>query len=95
MLVESGEAFPEVAEWSMVYLRPIEGLGRYRLSENDHAAQHPDSMLHVLERVVDGNVLQGYETPFLRELLDAMAAANATEITGDPLFRRLYGITTQ
>ena len=83
MLVESGEAFPEVAEWSMVYLRPIEGLGLYRLNENGHAAQHPDSMLYVLERVVDGGVLQGYERSFLREILDAMAAANA-EITGGP-----------
>ena len=94
MLVESGEAFPEVAKWSMEYLRPIEGLGRYRLNENDHAAQHPDTMLHVLGRVVDGGVLRGYERPFLKEILDAMAAANV-EISGDPLFLRLHGIAMQ
>ena len=94
MLVESGDAFPEAAEWSMVYLQPIEGLSLYRLNKNDHAAQYPNSMLHVLDRVVDGGVLQGYERSFLKEVLNAMAEANA-DIVEAPLFRRLYGIATQ
>ena len=94
MLVESGDAFPEAAEWAIEYLRPIEGSGLYLLNESAHATQYPDSMLHVLEGVVDGGILQGYERSFLKEILDAMAAANA-EMVGDPLFLRLYGIATQ
>ncbi len=94
MLVECGAAFPEAVDWAMEYLRPIEGRGLYLLRKSSHAAQYPDSMLQVLQRVVDGNVLQAYERSFLREILDAIAAAD-TEIAGAPLFRRLYGIATQ
>ena len=94
MLVECGDAFPEAAEWSLEYLRPFEGRGLYRLGENEHAAQHPDSMLRVLDRVVDADVLQGYERHSLQEILDELVGADA-EMHGDLRFQRLYGIATQ
>ena len=94
LVVECGDAFPEAAEWSLEYLRPFEGRGLYRLGENGHAAQHPNWMLRVLDRVVDVNVLQGYEKPTLQEVLDALVGANS-ETARDPRFRRLYGIATQ
>ena len=94
MLVESGDAFPEAAKWAMEYLRPIEGPGLYLLNKSGHAEQHPEAMLHVIERMVEGGVLQGYEKPFLKGILDAIAVADA-EMTGDPLFLRLYGIATR
>ena len=75
-------------------LRPFEGRGLYRLRENEHAAQHPNSMLRMLDRVVDEAVLQGYERHSLQEVLDALVEADA-EMARDPRFRRLYGIATQ
>ncbi|MCY3761603.1 MAG: SIR2 family protein [Gemmatimonadetes bacterium] len=94
MLVECGAAFPEAVDWANKYLRPIEGRGLFMLNKSNHAAQYPDSMIQVLEQVIDGGILQGYEKPFLKEILDAIAAAD-TEIAGAPLFRKLYGIATQ
>ena len=94
LVVECGDAFPEAAEWSLEYLRPFEGRGLYRLRENEHAAQHPISMLRMLDRVVDEAVLQGYERHSLQEVLDALVEADA-EMARDPRFRRLYGVATQ
>ena len=61
ILAECGDAFPEAAEWSLEYLRPLEGWGLYRLGENGLAEQDPDSMLRVLDRVVDADVLPGHQ----------------------------------
>ena len=94
LMVECGDAFPEAAGWSLEYLRPFEGRGLYRLGENGHAAQHPESMLRVLDRVVDADVLQGYEKHTLQEVLDALVGANV-EMAQDPRFQRLYGIAIQ
>ena len=75
-------------------MRPFEGRGLYRLGENKHAAQHPNSMLRMLDRVVDEAVLQGYGRHSLQEVLDALVEADA-EMAQDPRFLRLYGIATQ
>ena len=94
MLVECGDAFPEAAKWSMEYLRPLEGQGLYHLGENGHVAQHPDSMLRVLDEVVDANVLAGHQRYLLGEILDKLVDANA-EMTGDLRYLKLYRIATQ
>ena len=94
LLAECGEAFEQAAEWSLEHLRPHEGRGLYRLNENGHAEQYPESMLRVLDRVVDAEVLQVYERYHLREILDALVGANP-EMAGDPRFQRLYRIATQ
>ena len=94
MLAECGDAFPEAAEWSLEYLQPLEERGLYRLNKDGLAAQHPSSMLRVLDRVVDADVLPGHQRHSLQEILDALVAANA-EMGGDPRFQRLYMIATQ
>ena len=94
LLAQCGEAFAQAAEWSLEYLRPLEGRGLYRLNENGHAEQHPEAMLRVLDRVVDADVLQVYERYHLREILEALVGANA-RMAGHPLFRKLYGIATR
>ena len=94
LLAECGEAFAQAAEWSLEYLRPLEGRGLYRLNKNGHAEQYPESMLHVLDRVVDAEVLQVYERYHLREILDALVGANPG-MAGDPQFQGLYRIATQ
>lgn len=94
LLAQCGAAFAQAADWSLEYLRPLEGRGLYRLNENGHAEQHPESMLRVLDRVVDADVLQVYERYHLREILDALVGANAG-MDGDPRFQRLYRIATQ
>ena len=94
LVVECGNAFPEAAEWSLVYLQSTKGRGLFWLRESGHAARHPESMLRVLVRVVDADVLEGYEKDTLQEVLDALVGTNA-EMAGDPRFRRLYRIATQ
>ena len=94
ILAECGDAFPQAAEWSLEYLRPLEGRGLYRLGENGHPAQHPDSMLRVLDRVVNADVLPGHQRYSLHEILDALVAANG-EMVSDLRFQRLYRIATQ
>ena len=94
LLAECGEAFSQASEWSLEYLRPLEGRGLYRLNVNGHAEQYPESMLHVLDRVVDAEVLQVYERYHLREILDGLVGANAG-MAGDPRFQGLYRIAAQ
>ena len=94
LLAECGEAFAQAAEWSLEHLRPLEGRGLYRLNESGHAQQYPESMLRVLDRVVDAQVLQVYERYHLREILDALVEANA-RMAGDPRLQRLYKIAAQ
>ena len=92
--MECGSAFAEAAEWSLGYLRPLEGRGLYRLSENGHGEQYPNTMLRVLDRVVDADVLQVHERPHLGEILNALVGADAG-MASDPRFQRLYGIAKQ
>lgn len=94
MLAECGDAFPEAAEWSLEYMRPLEGWGLRRLGKDGLAAEHPNVMLRVLDKIVDGGVLPGHQRYPLREILDALAEANA-EMVGGAQFRRLYRIATQ
>ena len=92
--MECGDAFPEAAEWSTEYLRPLEGRRLDRLDKNGNIAQNPDSMLRVLDGVVDANVLAGHERHSLREILDRLVDVKA-EMAGDPRFQKLYRIATQ
>ena len=94
MLAECGDAFMDAADWSLNFLRPVEGHSLYRLGENGHAEQHPDRMLSILERVVDAAVLPVYQRAPLHGILDVLTAANP-DLTADPRFQRLYRIATQ
>ena len=94
MLVECGEAFPEAAEWSLDYLRPLEGRGLYRLRQNGHAERHTNWMVRILERVVAAGILPVHQRHVLHEILDALAAANAGLAT-EARFQRLYQIANQ
>ena len=94
MLAECGDAFPKAAEWSIEYLRPLEGRSLYLLSEKGHVAQYPDSILRVLNGVVDANVLAGHERYSLRKLLDGLVDVKA-EMNGNLGFQKLYRIATQ
>ena len=93
-LAECGKAFPKAAEWSLEYLQPLKGRGLYRLNKNGHAEQYPESMLRVLDRVVDADVLPVYERGPLRQILDALVGANAA-MAGDSRFQKLYKIATR
>ena len=94
MLAECGEAFPDAARWSLDYLRPLEGHGLYRLGEGGHAEQHPDSVLRLLDRVVDARILPFHERTTLSGILDSIRAANAG-VAGEGRFQRMYQIATQ
>ena len=94
MLAECGDAFPQAAQWSLEYLRPLEGQGLYRLGDRGLAKQYPDSMLCVLDRVLDADALQYYDKFFLRETLNALVAENA-KMASDFRFQKLYRIATQ
>ena len=94
MLAECGNAFPEAAEWSLPYLRPLEGHDLYCLSKNGHAEQHPDCMLQVLSRVAIEDILPVHQRSILRTILDAMRTAKP-DLTADPRFQGLFQIATQ
>ena len=94
MLAECGDAFPQAAEWSLEYLRPLEGQALYRLGGSNHAAQHPDAMLLVLDRAVNADVLPEHQRYPLHKILDALVETKA-EMASDPRFRKLYQIATQ
>ena len=94
MLVECGNAFPDAAEWSLEFLRPLDAHGLYRLGRNGHARQHPDYMLRVLDRVVDADVLPIHQRHTLGQILDVLRDANA-EVAADVKFRRLYQIANR
>ena len=94
MIVECGEAFPDAAEWSLDYLRPLAGHGLYCLREKGHAEQHVEWILRILDRVVDAKVLPIYERDTLHQILNVLANAN-DEVTADPRFWRLHQLATR
>ena len=94
LLAECGEAFPEAAEWALEFLRPFEGWGLNRLGEKGHAVEYPDSMLRVLDGVVDANVLLSHKRHSLLDILDALVAANSG-MAEDLQFQKLYQIATR
>ena len=91
MLAECGEAFPAAAEWSLNYLRPLEGHGLYRIGENGHAERHPDWMVRVLDQVVAAEILPVHQMDTVREILNVLAVANASMVA-DARFQRLHHI---
>ena len=91
MLAECGGAFPIAAEWSLDYLRPVEGRGLYGLAESGHAEGCPGEMIRVLDQVVAENALQDHQKHELQRLLGVLAKADR-RLLGDARFRRLHGI---
>ena len=94
MLVECGEAFPGAVQWSLDYLRPVAGHGLYRLRRNGHAGQHVQSMLGILNRVVDADVLPIHERHTLHQILNMLSEANGN-VVADQGFQRLYQLATR
>ena len=93
MLSECGDGFPDAAQWSLPYLRPLEGHGLYCLGENGHVEQHPTSVLHLLDRVAVANTLPVHQRPVLRGILDSLTQARPG-LKADLTFQRLYQIAT-
>ena len=96
MLMECGDAFPDAAGWSLDYLRPLEGhsLYLYPLGKHEHAEQHPDLMLQILDKVLGADSLPGYQRHMLREILDALKTTNL-DLISDERFRSLYRLATR
>ena len=91
MLAECGEAFPMAAEWSLDYLRPVEGRGLHRFGDTGDADRHPGWMIQVLERVVAEGALPGHQRHELGALLDVLGAADRA-LLADRRFGRLLEI---
>ena len=94
LLAECGDAFADAAEWALHYLRPLDRHGLYRLGENGHAEQNPDSMLSVLDRVAVADTLPVHERSTLHKILDGLKAAKP-DLAADTRFQRLYQLATQ
>ena len=94
LLAQCGEAFPAAAEWSLDYLRPLEGHGLFRIGENGHAELHPKWMVRVLDRVVAADILPVHQRGMLHEILNVVAAADGG-LVADVRFQRLHQIATR
>ncbi len=91
LLVECGDAFPDVEAWSLRYLRPVEGHGLHRLGRNPQGGRHPDAMLDVLDEVCVDNILPVHQRHTLREILDELEGRNQrSEAT--PVFNGCTGL---
>lgn len=91
VLVECGDAFEDAVACVLQYLKPLEDSGLDSLNKYNHAEQHQDSMLTVLNVVVGGSVLPGHQKYVLCGILNRMRAANCNLDARDQ-FQRLYGI---
>ena len=94
MMVECGDAFPDAVQWSLAYLRPLDGHGLHRLGANECAEKHPQWLLRVLERVIVQDVLPFHQRHTLREILDKLQIADAG-MAADARFQGLYRIATR
>ncbi len=94
MLAECGDGFPQAAEWSLTCLRPVEGQSLHDLNRSDGAKQHPESMLQVLDKAIDADIVSDYNKSVLGELLDALRAGNGG-IAGNRRFQELQRIAAQ
>ena len=94
MMVECGDAFPDAVQWSMAYLRPLDGYGLYRLGDNECAKLHPQWLLRVLERVIVEDVLPFHQRHTLRKILDELQSTEAG-MAADVRFQALYRIATR
>ena len=77
--------------WSLLYLRPLIGHGLFELGRNEHVAQHPDSMLDILDRVVVEEDLPVHQRSPLLEILNQLGDAKPA-LRQDTRFHRLYRI---
>ena len=93
LISECGDAFPDATEWSLEFLRPLDGHGLYRLLEYGHARRHPNHMLQILDRIVDADILPPHQRHTLGEILDELRQADV-DLAADARFRRLHGIAT-
>ena len=91
LLAECGDAFPDAVAWSLLYLRPLIGHGLFGLGRNEHVAQHPDSMLDILDRVVVEEDLPVHQRSPLLEILNQLGVAKPA-LRQDTRFHRLYRI---
>ena len=94
LLAQCGEAFAEAAEWSLDYLRPLEGHGLYRLGENEHAERHPEWMVRVLDRVVEADILPVHQRGTLHQVLEVLAVASPG-LVADARYQRLHQIAVR
>ena len=94
MLIECGDAFPRAVEWSLSYLRPIDGSGLYLLKKNGYIEQNPYAIFEILNKVIDGNTIQAHFKETLKSILDELKQVKP-ELVADPRFQRLYQIATQ
>ena len=93
MIAECADAYPEAAEWSLEFLRPIRGRCLFVLERNGLAERHPDTTLCVLSKAVDES-LEVYQRPVLGSVLNAMVQAKA-DMAADPRFQELLTISTE
>ena len=93
MLSESGDAFPQAAEWALEHLKPIEQ-GLYRLQRSGHAQAHPNETFRLLQKVVAPGVTADYNRDSVRGMLEKIAAAQP-ELQAKPEFGRLHQWTSE
>jgi len=94
LMVECGDAFPDAAQWSLAYLRPLDGYGLHRLGVNECAQKHPEWLLRVLKQVVVEEILPVHQRQTLREILETLQSADA-KMVADIRFQELYRIATR
>ena len=91
LLVECGDAFPDAVAWSLPYLRSLVEHGLFGLGRTEHVAQHPDSMLGLLDRVIVEEDLPAHQRKPLLEILNQLGVAKPA-LKEDTRFHRLYQI---
>lgn len=88
MLSESGDAFPQAAEWALEHLKPIER-GLYRLQQSGHAKSHPSETFRLLQKVIAAGVTADHNRYSVREMLKEIGETQP-ELQASPEFRRLH-----
>jgi len=93
LLLKSGDAFPDAVSWAVDYLKPGSHRSFYELSKSDLPAKFPGETLSLLGAAVSEAVLKSWEKDPLKNILDAVSAANPN-LRGNQRFQRLYKLAS-
>ena len=94
ILIQSGNAFPDAVDWSLSYLKHIDGSGLYEFKGKAPLKQHPEAMLKLLYKVVNPNGIPIHYRSTLKSILDELKEGKDSFMK-ELQFRKLYRIATQ
>lgn len=88
LIIKCGSGLPDAVSSCLRFLQPTKGRCLLDLEQSEHAQDHPDAVLDLLDTVIHQDVFEAHMRSILGRILKGLAASKPT-MTSDVGFRRL------